>query len=96
MAWTLGGYHIGAGQTMIHWFHWGSNAVNSRPWQGIQVCAGKPVATNIGGGIKVQFPATLRMHDPDVIWTVEGYTYRVQITNLGPFDTEYELTGGGV
>ena len=91
MAWQIKGPWINPGETWIHWFSFDDHA-----WKGIQVYAAKPVQTvQSSGGITVsfQFPSTLTVHDSEVLWTDEGYVYRVQVTNKGPEGTDYELWG---
>jgi hypothetical protein len=93
MAWKLGGARLAAGETNIHWFWWGSSP--NQQWKGIQVYAAKAVPDPPIGELKarLQQPSCLMVHDAEVIWTVEGYTYRVQVTNKGPGSTDYELWG---
>jgi hypothetical protein len=91
MAWSVPQGSLASGASLTVAVFWPRNA-----YQGVQVMHAKPVPTR-AGDIIITAPATFRVSNMRLSIDLNGgYTYFVDVTNEGPWDSEWVLVGGAV
>jgi hypothetical protein len=91
MAWRVPAGSLAPGATVTVAFLWPNNT-----YQGVQVVHAKPVPRG-AGNISLIAPTTFRVSDARLSLELNGgYTYRITVTNEGPWESDWELVGGNV
>ncbi len=91
MAWSFNAGSIRRGAT-VRWAFWWGEPVHE--YRGIQVVQARPVPMT-SGGLGIILESELDVAAPGVKMEVlgPGYTYFASVTNVGPFDAQYEIQG---